>query len=252
MPKSLKLLYDTNDKLIKLWRKNKIEQNENEQADFDIKLNKIFDKIERLWENNPENNFVIDQPETTLRNLMDVNNIKNKELFVASLLEEGGSNYINSSRNDKISGFQDFGLDRIWENVDEFITKGYLPKDFKNRLKPDKKMNERKEIVYSAQFKNLNDVIIAKKAYMDYGRDYVINIAKKKNIKLTPEMLDYFTISSYNYGINGTKRMMETYNKEGLLKDNSFLESEQKLYPQVHKNARRRLVIANMLKRELR
>lgn len=90
----------------------------------------------------------------------------NPGLILSSAMEEGvGARLKDSGYSDAyanantkgelngygVDGFRAYGLDQIGSRVDEFIQKGYLPQDFKSKMKPYQASNEIDERDYYTQ-----------------------------------------------------------------------------------------------------
>jgi hypothetical protein len=91
----------------------------------------------------------------------------NPGLILSSSMEEGVGNRFKGDEsyseaynmaNEKgdlkgfpVDGFRSYGLDQIGGRVDEFIKKGYLPKEFKSKMKTFKASNENDEQEYYDQ-----------------------------------------------------------------------------------------------------
>ena len=195
--------------------------------------------------------FDIPASQTSWRDLIGSrDDIDNKALFYASMMDEGAATMNLDSVQLPIDGFEEFGLDRITERVDEFEDKGYLPKGFSERIVPIMKTNEKGGSVISAYFYSLDDAITAKNAYVKAGQDNVDSYAKQENLNLSSTARDFFTIASYNYGESGTRRMMKYFKDEGLLDDDRFLNQEPEKYKSVYRNVIRRMQAAEMVKGE--
>lgn len=208
------------------------------------------DSFTEQFYDHPDNNYAIPEITTTWKEELERReDIENKPLFVASLFDEGGDKFTSQTQN-RIEGFWNFGLDTIFDRADSLIKKGYLSEDFKKRMIPRYVMNEKGDMVGSADFRNLQDVITAKVAIFNYSRDYIRKISESKNIELTPEALDYFTIAAYNAGEGNASKMLEKFRKENLLENNAFLNTELDSYKDIHRNVIRRMRSAEMLKGE--
>lgn len=194
--------------------------------------------------------FRVDNPatQTSWRKLLEGrDDIDNKALFYASMMDEGAVRMDMDSLSAPIDGFANFGLDRITERVDEFEEKGYLPKGFSERITPNITTNEHGSEVVSAYFYNLDDAITAKNAYIKAGQDNVDSYAKRAKIDLSSKARDFFTIVSYNYGEAGARRVMKHFKDNNLLKNDKFLSKEPESYKQVYRNALRRMQAADMM-----
>ena len=151
-----------------------------------------------------------------------------------------------------INGNESFGLPDFAKRFPELVKGGYLPKEFSERFRG-------KEGEFSANdFKTADDAMTAKAAVMKFGQDYVDKYAKKNDIKLSPKAKEFFSLVLFNGGEGTVDQMMTDYNKNGLLKDDSFIykrpTSGQGLkpdsYKNVHENVSRRIAMANALKAE--
>lgn len=215
---------------------------------------------ESLYEeiiNHPENQFTVEQPETTWKELISKRtDITNVPLFYASLMDEGAEMFTAGyTTKSVISGYDSFGLDTFGTRVDEFIKKGYLDPSIKDRLTIYRGRNDKQsgsEVVHPALFHNLDDVISAKNAFFKQGESVVNAQAKKLGLNLSQEAKDYFLVATYNLGEGGTRKMMSDFVESGLMEGEKFLKMEnlEKDYLQVHRNITRRLQAARMLKGE--
>lgn len=218
--------------------------------------------------------FRSESPETRtswLELLEGRDDIENKPLFFASMMDEGGTNiresvsFLEDIGNDSgalktvvkdmvkfpVSGFGKFGLDRIGERIDEFEEKGYLPKGFSERVMPVTDLqNEKDEYVTTSDFYSLDDAITAKNAYMKVGRDNVDQYSRRAKIDLSSKARDFFTLVSYNYGEAGARKMMKYFKDNNLFENDRFLKEEPEDYKQVYRNALRRMQSADMIKGE--
>ena len=204
----------------------------------------------------------INQNPTTLRELIQSVDIDDKELLTASMLDEGADKWIRNmdwtGDNDymTISGFDTFGLDTVGERMDEFIKKGYLPKDVKERVvvsDSSPRYNEKGEARKASFFQNLNDVVLMKKAFYQSARDNATNAFKQAGIKPDKEILDYFTIAGFNMGEGGARSMIREYKEKGLLESKAFLQDSSVVpskFKAPHNNAVRRMQAAEMLRNE--
>ncbi len=192
----------------------------------------------------------LDTQKSTWREVLEKReDVNNKALMFASLMEEGGNTYENK---DVINSFNHFGLDRVGENIDDLIDKKYLSKDIKDRIdiKYDGPKNEKGERIQYADFANFDDVVTMKNAIFNQEKDLILKVAKKEGIELSDEAIEYFTIAGYNGGRGNAEKMLKAYNEEGLLEDNKFLEGTYGGYKRIHENVMRRIDIAKMLKEE--
>ena len=225
----------------------------------------FYDKRQTLidqFNNNPASRISVDNPETSWKEIINNNpDIEDRELLFASLMDEGADFFTNNNiggERASYDGYHTFGLDSFGERFHEFEKKGYIPKDMRQRIKFKYAINEKGEERISADFTNLKDIIIAKNAFMKQGKSTVLAKAKELGITLSPQALDYFTVSSYNLGEGGARKMMESYHKARILDENdTFLNDDA--YPgyranaqgiSAHANAKRRVQATNMLRGE--
>lgn len=200
----------------------------------------------------PTNTFKTNQEATTWRKVFSKRkDIPDKALLFASLMDEGGDKFsaiaLNGQQDMLLAGYGYFGLDNIANDLDNFVKKGYLDKNFGTRIRVANTWNEKDQPVNSINFASLDDVIEAKNAYMMDANNTVIEELKKYNITPSKDMLDYFSISVYNYGKTGTKKMINDYASKNLLNNNQFMTQPNKKYGEVHRNISRRLQARNML-----
>ena len=106
-----------------------------------------------------------------------------------------------------IDGFYYYGLDTFSDSADNLKKKGYLPKDFK--FQNFKAKNENGQMVNTAAFKNNEDALVAKAAYMKDFEDGVKEYANKINLPLNREMTNYLTLGAYNGGLGKAKVMID-------------------------------------------
>lgn len=193
---------------------------------------------------------ILDTQETTWRQALENrDDISNKALIFASLMEEGGNKYSNDNT---IDGFQHFGLDRIGENINELISKNYLSKDILDRIDINYKgvRNEKNELIQSAKFSTFDDVITMKNAIFNQEKDLILKVAKKEGVELSDKAIEYFTIAGYNGGRGNAAKMLKKFIEDGLLEDDKFLKVSPDSYKRIHENVMRRLDLANMLEGE--
>ena len=183
-------------------------------------------------------------------------------LFYASAMEEGmrglfptaqNKGQIDFSGNEKfpISGFVNFGLDRFSDIYPTLVKKGYLPSDFNMNFEKSPEVNEKKEKINSANFKDLDSALQAKAATLRLTEDELTDYTKKNKIELTPKQKEFFTMTSFNLGVPGTEKMIESYQKKGYLKNDKFLDEQpDESWSGPYKNAKRRLDAANALESE--
>lgn len=194
-------------------------------------------------------------------------------LLYASSMEEGMSGLYpnekgevsdNGEKGYPISGSTDFGLDQFVSEVPRYIQKGYLPKDFTNNFKkytpkPGEFGSGGKPVTTnSANFKTVDDALLAKAAYLKDNYDTVDDYASKSGVKLSPKARDFFSLVAYNGGAGTAKKMLADYKANGLLKDDSFTETrptsgkglKESSYKTVWENVARRTKMADALKKE--
>lgn len=144
---------------------------------------------------------------------------------------EKGQEVVNSTgdKNYPVSAMWSFGLDSFNDYLPQLKKKGYLPQDFDKNFttwkgKPGTggplgpQYNDE-----DVMFKTTDAGIQAKAAMMRAFYDELDDYAKNKNIKLTPEQRDFFSLAHFNSGAHGFE-MLNAYNKAGLLKNNDFLK----------------------------
>lgn len=189
-------------------------------------------------------------------------------LFYASAMEEGQSGLYPNEKGDlrvgshttkdfPIEGSADLGLDTFVGRYPEFVKKGYLPADFKSKFTPLKTKNS-DDTQDSALYKTLDDALLAKAAFVKSNYDEVDEYTKKKGIDLSPKARDFFALINYNAGSGTGQQMINDYNANGLLKDDSFLKSrptsgkglKETSYAVPYENVIRRLRMADALKSE--
>lgn len=194
----------------------------------------------------------------------------NPAMLFSSSFQEGMNKFVNNpdeiektlqkdgwyNKDFPISGYQTYGLDTFGSRADEFMKKGYLPADFKSRynayevendhMKKDPKTGKwvpDPQVVMTADFKTNEDALMAKAAFFRAEADSVKDYAKQRGITLDDDSLNYFTLASYNSGIDNTKGMLDEYAKA---KDKKrYIKEGLTKYKQTHKNISPRL--ANML-----
>lgn len=110
-----------------------------------------------------------------------------------------------------VAGFTGYGLDTFGNVAPELKKKGYIPADFQYETTPF--FNEKDEMHQSALFKSHKDAITAQAAYLKDFQDKVKDYASKKGVKLEGDSLDYFTMSAYNAGFGGAKKMIDELGK---------------------------------------
>lgn len=132
-----------------------------------------------------------------------------------------------------IDGFYNYGLDTFTDAFPRLVKKGYLPQDF--TYKPYQAFNEKDNLVNTAAFKNNEDALYAKAAYLRDMMDGVKQSAQKKGVKLNDRELQYFTMAAYNGGPGAANEMLDEMLEQkkdaaGYIKSGSVKKSK------VHKN----------------
>jgi hypothetical protein len=181
-------------------------------------------------------------------------------LLYASAMEEGMnlrvkspdqvSEAYNNAKVDgayPVDGFLNYGLDTFSDIYPNLVKKGYLKEDFKNSFIPYTAYNEKDAKVNTAAFRDDASALQAKAALIAYTRDNMLGYAKKNKIELSPEAQDFFTLAAYNGGEGLGQKMLQSYYKKGVLKDNAFLKTKPASYPGVYDNVMHRIQGANML-----
>jgi hypothetical protein len=190
----------------------------------------------------------------------------NPALLGASSLEEGVNQrikspdtvseaYVNANKKGQlkdyaVDGFYNYGLDTFGDNYDTLVKKGYLTSDFKSNFIPYQAQNEKHQKINTAAFRDDASAMQAKAAMLAYNRDQFNQYAQKKQVQLSPEAQDFFTLATYNGGIGNSQKMLDYYNQQGLLKDNAFLTKKPKLYAGIYDNVMHRMQGAQMLSGE--
>jgi hypothetical protein len=233
------------------------EMSDKEKQAFSASIATAGEQKLKDFYTHPLNKVSANQPETTWRDLVGSRqDIKNKELLYASLMDEGADQFTTAKGSTKglYQGMTDFGLDTAGDRLEEFINKGYLDKGIKDRVVKRAVVNESGNSFNSIDFTNLNDVVSVKNAYINNGRDLISKHAAKYNLKLSAKALDYFTVATYNRGEEGAIEILNDYKKNNLLEGDKFLKDSTfqstRKYKQADLNIRRRLAAADMLKGE--
>lgn len=153
-------------------------------------------------------------------------------LLYASAMEEGMSGGFwddekgvswSKDPNFPIQGSGQYGLDNFYGRFPEFVKKGYLPQSFESQFKrfvptdPNVTKN-------SANFKTVDDALLAKGAFMKSQYDDIDSYAKKRGVTLSPKARDFFALVGYNAGEGNSHQMLDEYNESGALKGDSFLK----------------------------
>lgn len=124
--------------------------------------------------------------------------------------------YSNAAKKDKslndfpIDGFYNYGLDTFGSNYDKL--KKYLPEGFDKNFKTYDAVNEKNEKIKTVAFRNNEDALVAKAAYLNSMRDDVLSYAKQKGLNnLDQRTSDYFTLASYNGGLGNARKIIDQY-----------------------------------------
>ena len=251
--KTIKKRYDSyRDRYDKIESDNTLGYDEKDK--LLSKYSRLIDKSASEWDSNKSNQLKYNTKDTSWRTLLNRKDIKNKALFYASLMDEGADKFMadEESQQAPYEGFGTFGLDTAASRIDEFIDKGYINKDIKDRVIHERpRTNEKNESVYPLSYTNLDDVVSMKNAYFKEGEAIINKFEKDNKIKLSPRARDYFTIVSFNRGPGGVKEVMRDYLNAGILENDRFMEDDSfPKYREAHRNAKRRLETADMLRGE--
>lgn len=198
----------------------------------------------------------------------------NPNLLYASAYQEGlnkaiakpeeTENYLKEkgwfNQDFPVSGYDLYGLDTFGGRFDEFVQKGYLPKEFSQRFTPVEMENDHMkkvvdpktgkvtmvpdpQLVRSADFKTNEDALMAKAAFIRASNDTTAEEAKKLGLTLDQDAANYFTMVAYNAGEGNMKKMLQKY---AAAKDKkAFIEKGDANWQSVHKNVGPRM--KNML-----
>lgn len=131
-----------------------------------------------------------------------------------------------------VSGFVGYGLDTFGSSADKLKKKGYIPADFDYELTSP--INEKGEMVSSANFRTNEDALVAKGAFLKDFRDSVVDYSNKKKLKLEPKTEQYLTMAAYTGGMGNAIKMIDELSKGGSQKD--FVEKGLTSRKGVHKN----------------
>ena len=156
-------------------------------------------------------------------------------LLYSSAQEEGASGLVpdekgeiaTADEQDKdypVSGFANYGLDNFHGNFKEMVKRGYLPANFD--YKPEKNTNELGQKVMSGIFRNTEDAMMAKAAYVRLEQDNLDDWTKKNGISnLSPTARQFFTLIAFNGGPGTAHKLINYYKSKGLLDGDKFLQS---------------------------
>lgn len=148
-----------------------------------------------------------------------------------------------SEKDYPVDGFGAYGLDTFGGRFEEFVKKGYLPKEFKDQFIPYTATNEHNQQVQSAAFKNNQAALTAKAAYLRAIQDDVDGYFKKNKVQLDPRHRAYLTMATYNGTTKSSRGLWAEYLAA---KDkNAFIDQGQTKYQQLHQNVYPRLQLMN-------
>lgn len=219
-------------------------------------------QIQNAYEKEVGTKIIAENPETSWKEVFANNpQIKggDRELLFASLMDEGGDvftdRYKGGYQTNLYDGFANFGLDTFGSRLDEFVKKGYIKSDIKDRVGFGSTYNEKKEKVHYANFSNLDDVLKAKYAFMQSSKSNTLRMAKKLGIDLTDteaygDALEFFTLVGFNAGEGNAQKMMQSYFDKGLLTKDKLLEGDGENWLKPHSYAKRRIEATKMLRGE--
>jgi hypothetical protein len=174
-----------------------------------------------------------------------------KGLATSAAQKTGAGEDWSGDKDYPISGFVNFGLDNFSDKYPELVKKGYLSKDFAKNFNKSVETNEKKKKVNSANFKTVDAAIEAKAAMIKDIQDTTDQFAKKHGIKLSDRGRDFFTLIGYNGGEGSMQEMMQSYNKEGYLKDDKYIDTRPSdSWKSIHREVSKRLKGADVLKGE--
>lgn len=175
-----------------------------------------------------------------------------KDFIAASALQEGMNEAIAHPENASLAytnakvdqtkfpvdGFYNYGLDTFSDAYARLLKKGYLPKDF--AYHPYKALNEQNKPVNTAAFRNNEDALVAKAAYLKDFMDSVNEEATKRGLKLDDRAMKYFTMAGYNGGLGSVRDMMDEMAKDKTSFED-YIKTGSKKRGQVHKNVMPRM-----------
>jgi hypothetical protein len=131
-----------------------------------------------------------------------------------------------------VDGFYSYGLDTFGDKYEQL--KPYLPKDFDKRVKFYKGINEKKQAITTAAFRNDSDALVAKAAFIRMEQNNVDQYFKAKGVTLDDDARNYFTLVRYNTSDENAKKMMDKY---AAAKDKkAFIEKGDAQWMNIHKN----------------
>src|SRR6185369_14379441 len=98
--------------------------------------------------------------------------------------------------------------------------------DFKNKFEVAENTNEKGRKVMSANFKTIDDALEAKAAVLKDASEKVATYASKNKIPLSDAAKEFFTLATFNAGEEGARKMMYSFQQQGLLDGDKFLKTE--------------------------
>ncbi len=142
---------------------------------------------------------------------------------------------LNSGGNEThpISGYRYYGLDTFGNRANEMKKKKYISDNFDYETFGIR--NEKEEDVTSANFRNNEDALTAKAAYLKLIKDDVQDYSSKKNIKLEPLTEKYLIMSGYNGGMGNARIMMDEL-ATGKFNQKDYVTKGQTSRQGIHKN----------------
>lgn len=157
--------------------------------------------------------------------------------------DEVSEAYDNAYKKDKelanfpVDGFYNYGLDTFGNRYNEL--KKYLPEGFENQFHLYDAFNEKQEKIKTVAFKNNEDALVAKAAFLNYEKDRVSNYAKSKGVTPDQKLSDYLTLAAYNGGYGNAQKIVDQYASS---KDQAnFIDKGLTQQGGVHKNIYPRL-----------
>lgn len=166
-----------------------------------------------------------------MNNMINQSSGKSNDEFIENIGHHTGEDY-------PVNGYEYYGLDTFGSIAPQLIKKGYLPKNFS--FDTYNRTNEKKQDITTANFKNNEDALMAKAAFLKHVADNVRDYAAKKNIKLEPKTEQYLTMSGYNGGF-GNARIMIDELASGKFSQKDFVEKGLTSRKGIDKNIRPRL-----------
>lgn len=160
------------------------------------------------------------------------------DFLAANAFQEGMFDVIRNptteyaSEEYPVSGFVGYGLDTFGSSADKLKKKGYIPSDFD--YEPTYPINEKGQMVNSANFRTNEDALVAKAAFLKDFRDSVVDYSNKKKLKLEPKTEQYLTMAAYTGGMGNAMKMIDELSKGGSQKD--YIEKGLTSRKGVHKN----------------